>query len=65
MKDILKFIGLTIVAIIIGLLFVLFVVKISEYLQNQQDKKECYEIYATDDVILKKCKKYFEVDSNE
>lgn len=27
---------------------------------NEMKKRECYEIYATDNVILKKCEKYFE-----
>ena len=27
---------------------------------NEMNKRECYEIYATDNVILKKCEKYFE-----
>ena len=26
----------------------------------EMNKRECYEIYATDNVILKKCEKYFE-----
>ena len=27
---------------------------------NENNKRECYEIYANDNVILKKCEKYFE-----
>lgn len=33
--------------------------KLDEYDTNRRNKKECYEIYATDNVILKKCQKYF------
>lgn len=29
---------------------------------KDKDRNECYEIYATDNVILKKCEKYFERD---
>ena len=65
MKDILKLTSLIMVAMLIVLLFVLFTYKIGEYLDNQENKKECYETYATDEVILKKCEKYFEVDENE
>ena len=27
---------------------------------KEMNKRECYEIYANDNVILKKCEKYFE-----
>lgn len=27
--------------------------------ENYREKKDCYEIYATDNVILKKCEQYF------
>lgn len=27
------------------------------------DKRNCYEVYATDGVILKKCEKFFEVEN--
>lgn len=27
---------------------------------KDKDRNECYEIYATDNVILKKCEKYFD-----
>lgn len=27
--------------------------------ENYREKKDCYEIYATDNVILKKCERYF------
>lgn len=27
---------------------------------KDKDRNECYEIYATDNVILKRCEKYFE-----
>lgn len=37
-------------------LFIGFAIK-TDY---EMDKRECYEIYATDNVILKKCEKFFE-----
>ncbi len=48
-------IGLTILLIII-VLFALLGIKDAK----DKDKRNCYEIYATDNVILKKCEKYFE-----
>lgn len=52
-----KFFGSVLVGFIVIILFIVGVSKAG----NLMDKRECYEIYATDNVILKKCKKYFEV----
>ena len=52
----LKFLFLVLVGFAIFIAFVLLCAKFDE----RQSKQECYEIYATDNVILKKCEKYFE-----
>lgn len=53
-----------IVTIILGFIIgiVIFVILgfLSKDINESMSKRECYEIYATDNVILKKCKKYFE-----
>lgn len=54
--DVLKVLFLMLVTFVIIALTVLLIA----YDENRQSKKECYEIYATDNVILKKCEKYFD-----
>lgn len=45
--------------------FVIFVKVISDKLDDKRNKEKCYEIYATDNVILKKCEKYFDKEVND
>ena len=54
--EILKFLFIVLVGFTVFIGFVLLCSKFDE----KRDKQECYEIYATDNVILKKCEKYFE-----
>ena len=56
MKEFLQFILIMLLFCGGVFLFIAFVIK-TDY---EMDKRECYEIYATDNVILKKCEKYFE-----
>lgn len=55
--DVGKFLGMVLAVFVVVALFIVFASKTDEIM----DKRECYEIYATDNVILKKCQKYFEV----
>ena len=57
--DVGKFLFFVMAVLIVVALFVLFASKTEETM----NKRECYEIYAIDNVILKKCEKYFEVDN--
>ena len=43
------------------ILIIVFAIKT----EDAMNKRECYEIYATDNVILKKCERYFEKEYNE
>lgn len=54
--ELLKFIGLVVAVFIAIALFVV----ICDRGAKEIDKRNCYEVYATDGVILKKCKKFFE-----
>ena len=56
MKEFLQFILSMLLFCGVVFLFIAFTIK-TDYEMN---KRECYEIYATDNVILKKCEKYFE-----
>lgn len=47
--------SVAILVISLGVLLTSLAIKPS----NEEKKSECYEIYATDNVILKKCEKYF------
>ena len=60
LEDILKFILLTIAVVVCLIAFIYGCVRLSEYDEDRRNKKECYEIYVTDNVILKKCQKYFD-----
>lgn len=55
--DIGKFFGIVLAIFAVVCLFIVVASKTDEMM----NKRECYEIYATDNVILKKCQKYFEV----
>lgn len=49
-----------IVATIIIVAFLIFMIFYAIPIKEEEDKKNrCYEIYATDNVILKECEKYF------
>ena len=56
MKEFLQFILIMLIFCGVVFLFIAFAIK-TDY---EMKKRECYEIYATDNVILKKCEKYFE-----
>lgn len=56
MKEFLQFILIMLLFCGGVFLFIAFAIK-TDY---EMDKRECYEIYATDNVILKKCEKFFE-----
>lgn len=58
--DVGKFVFFVLAVSIIVILIVAFAIKTEDIM----NKRECYEIYATDNVILKKCKKYFEKESD-
>lgn len=62
-KDWLRYILL----LMIGFIVCAFIVITAHKLDDKREKNYCYEIYATDNVILKKCQKYFdkEVKDNE
>ena len=53
-----------ILKIIFSVFFVIVIlvlmVKTDISIEERRIKEKCYEIYATDNVILKKCQKYFE-----
>ena len=55
--DVAKFLFVVLAGFAVALLFVVVASKADELMK----RRECYEIYATDNVILKKCQKYFEV----
>ena len=56
MKEFLQFILAMLIFCGVVASIIAFAIK-SDYEMN---KRECYEIYATDNVILKKCEKFFE-----
>ena len=64
-EDILKFILLSIILSAVVIAFVYGWVRLDEYDTDRRNKKECYEIYATDNVVLKRCNKYFEENNND
>lgn len=50
--------GVTVTFAIIG--FIIFGIIIAHYyVDNDISKDKCYEIYTTDNVILKECEEYF------
>lgn len=59
-EDVLQLLFIISVCALIGAIVIILKVKFDE----KQAKTECYEIYATDNVILKKCEKYFEKENN-
>lgn len=56
MKEFLQFIIAMLIFCGVVASIIAFAIK-SDY---EIQKRECYEIYATDNVILKKCEKFFE-----
>lgn len=56
MKEFLQFILAMLIFCGVVVSIIAFAIK-SDY---EIQKRECYEIYATDNVILKKCEKFFE-----
>lgn len=40
--------------------FIIWIIWFVPLCIEKQEKNKCYEIYATDNVILKRCEKYFE-----
>ena len=50
--------GIFCLAICCGCVFLFIAFAI--HTENEMNKRNCYEIYATDNVILKRCEKYFE-----
>lgn len=56
MKEFLQFILAMLIFCGVIVSIIAFAIK-SDY---EIQKRECYEIYATDNVILKKCEKFFE-----
>lgn len=52
----LKFIAMVVCVFVAIALFVV----ICDRGAREIDKRNCYEVYATDGVVLKKCKKFFE-----
>ena len=59
--DVLKFLGIVLAIFIIVIAFIAFTVKTD----SEMKKRECYEIYATDGVILKKCEKFFDTKTKD
>ena len=59
--DILKCLGIT----VIGSIIIIIICFAFGTVDNVQEKQECYEIYATDNVILKKCEKYFDKEKEK
>lgn len=59
---------ITILGFVLGFILACIVGKIVASAQlefnEEQEKKECYEIYVEDKVILNKCKKYFNQGGN-
>lgn len=45
---------------IIGMLVFICFVLVHSGFEKERQKKECYEIYATDNIKLKKCERFFE-----
>lgn len=55
-------VGKFVATVLAGLIISILIIALVNAMNNKWDKEECYEIYATDNVILKKCEKYFEVE---
>ena len=60
MSDFWEFIGKTFLISLVVIISLGFLIILCVAGEDAQNKKECYEIYVTDNVILKKCEKYFE-----
>lgn len=58
------FIAVVLLAFMLCFLFARGAVNGQEYLNDKNQKLECYEIYVEDKVILKRCEKYFK-DSDD
>ena len=59
MSDFWEFIGKALLVSLIVTVSLFFLIILCVAGEDAQNKKECYEIYVTDNVILKKCEKYF------
>ena len=48
------------------IVFVVFILILAFAIKTEDimNERECYEIYATDNVILKKCERYFDKESD-
>ena len=60
MKDFLTEYGELLTGLTILLIFVAGFALLAIKDAKDKDRNECYKIYATDNVILKRCEKYFE-----
>ena len=60
MKDFLAEYGELLTGLTILLIFVVGFALLAIKDAKDKDRNECYEIYATDNVILKRCEKYLE-----
>ena len=56
--------GKLLFSILIVFIVVILIIAFAIKTEDTMDKRECYEIYATDNVILKKCERYFEKESD-
>lgn len=51
---------INIIALVAICVFIIWIVWFVPLTVETQEKNNCFEIYATDNVVLKKCEKYFE-----
>lgn len=56
--------GKLLFSILIVFIVVILIIAFAIKTEDIMDKRECYEIYATDNVILKKCERYFDKESD-